>query len=98
MNSRRAASVLVGIRRRPAGRADIADRPFEQRPASSGAPPIEAFLAGLRMAWKDGEVRPTARPKLKQKRGRRRPDPLAKVTAAARKVHGRALAHKPSVA
>jgi hypothetical protein len=37
-------------------------------------------LAGLRIAWKDGEVRPTARPKPKQKRGRRRPDPLAKVT------------------
>jgi hypothetical protein len=32
------------------------------------------------MAWKAGEVRPTARPKPKQKRGRRRPDPLAKVT------------------
>jgi hypothetical protein len=60
---------------------DIADRPLEQRPASSEAPPIEAFLAGLRMAWKDGEVRPTARSKPKQKRGRRRPDPLAKVTA-----------------
>jgi hypothetical protein len=32
------------------------------------------------MAWKDGQVRPTARPKPKQKRGRRRPDPFAKVT------------------
>jgi len=40
--------------------------------ASTDAPPIEEFLAGLRIAWKDGEVRPTARPKPKQKRGRRR--------------------------
>ena len=45
------------------------------------APPIEEFLAGLRTAWRDGEVRPTARPTAKQKRGRRRPDPFAPVTA-----------------
>ena len=43
-------------------------------------PPIEEFLTGLRVAWKDRQVRPTARPKPKQKRGCRRPDPLAKVT------------------
>ena len=42
---------------------------------------LEDFLAGLRTAWRDGEVRPTAQPKPKQKRGRRRPDPLAPVTA-----------------
>jgi hypothetical protein len=59
---------------------DIADRSFVPTSASICAPPIEEFLAGLRMAWKAGEVRPTARPKPKQKRGRRRPDPLAKVT------------------
>jgi hypothetical protein len=59
---------------------DIADRPFVPTSVSTCAPPIEEFLAGLRMAWKAGEVRPTARPKPKQKRGRRRPDPLAKVT------------------
>ena len=44
------------------------------------APSIEEFLAGLRTAWKDGEVRPTARPKPAQKRERRRPDPFAQVT------------------
>jgi len=59
---------------------DIADRPFVPTTVSTCAPPMEEFLAGLRMAWKAGEVRPTARPKPKQKRGRRRPDPLAKVT------------------
>jgi hypothetical protein len=42
--------------------------------------PIAAFLAGLRVAWRTGEVRPTAQNKPKQKRGRRRPDPLAAVS------------------
>jgi hypothetical protein len=59
---------------------DIADRPFVPSSVSACTPPLEEFLAGLRMAWKGGQVRPTARPKPKQKRGRRRPDPLAKVT------------------
>ncbi len=44
----------------------------------------EAFLEGLRTAWKEGDVRPTARPKAKQKRGRRRPDPLVAVTVQLR--------------
>ena len=48
------------------------------------APSIEEFLAGLRTAWKDGEVRPTARPKPAQKRDRRRPDPFAQVTGQLR--------------
>jgi hypothetical protein len=39
-----------------------------------------AFLSGLRHAWKEGEVRPTSRKKPPAPRGRRRPDPLAKVT------------------
>ena len=58
---------------------EIADRTIEM-PAAIADPPIEAFLEGLRTAWKEGDVRPTARPKAKQKRGRRRPDPLAAVT------------------
>ena len=41
---------------------------------------VEAFLNGLRHAWKDGEIRPTSRKKTPAHRGRRRPDPLAKVT------------------
>jgi hypothetical protein len=41
---------------------------------------VDAFLSGLRHAWKEGEVRPTSRKKPPIPRGRRRPDPLAKVT------------------
>lgn len=48
---------------------------------TSAAPiPVADFLAGLRTAWRMGEVRPTAHPALKPKRGRRRPDPLIAVT------------------
>ena len=50
---------------RPVGLAD------KRGTAPEDVPPIEEFLAGLRVAWKDGEVRPTAKPK----RGPRRPDP-----------------------
>jgi hypothetical protein len=73
--------LLSDIRTTQRQLVDIADRPLEPNSVSiSSAPPIEEFLAGLRIAWKEGEVRPTARPKPKQKRGRRRPDPLAMVT------------------
>ncbi len=43
-------------------------------------PALDRFLSGLRTAWKEGEIRPTAMLKPKQKRERRRPDPLAGVT------------------
>ena len=43
------------------------------------APTLEQFLSGLRTAWKEGEVRPTARPHSKAIRLRRRPDPFASV-------------------
>lgn len=43
--------------------------------------PLEDFLSGLRIAWRGGEVNPTARPKPAVKRERRRPDPLLAVTA-----------------
>ena len=54
--------------------------------AESGeiAPTIDQFLAGLRTAWKTGNVRPTSRPKPTLKRERRRPDPLVKVTETLR--------------
>jgi len=48
--------------------------------APDGGLPIEAFLSSLRTAWKGGEARPTAAERPKQKRGRRRPDPLVSVT------------------
>lgn len=43
-------------------------------------PGLDRFLSGLRTAWKEGEIRPTAKLKPKQKRERRRPDPFAGVT------------------
>ncbi len=43
--------------------------------------PIDRFLASLRTAWKDGAMRPTDRPLVKAKRGRRRPDPLIRSNA-----------------
>jgi hypothetical protein len=58
---------------------EIADTP--EMVATIEQPPLEQFLTGLRTAWQEGEVRPTARPKQKAKRLRRRPDPFAAVTA-----------------
>jgi hypothetical protein len=58
---------------------EIADTP--EMVAAIEQPPLEQFLTGLRTAWQEGEVRPTARPKQKVKRLRRRPDPFAAVTA-----------------
>jgi hypothetical protein len=58
---------------------EIADAPGG--PAEAGdVPALDMFLTGLRTAWQNGEVRPTARSKPKTKRGRRRPDPLLAVT------------------
>jgi hypothetical protein len=61
--------------------ADV--RPVGQTTAAEQ--PIELFLASLRTAWKDGAIRPTDRPIVKAKRGRRRPDPLIQATADLRK-------------
>jgi hypothetical protein len=38
--------------------------------------PLEAFLEGLRISSRGGEIRPTARAKPAARRERRRPDPL----------------------
>ncbi len=58
--------------------ADLADGvPVQAGPEESSP---DDFLAALRTAWTDGEVRPTSRPEPRPKRGRRRPDPLEKVT------------------
>lgn len=58
----------------------IADRSRTPAPVVTD-PALDAFLSGLRTAWKDGEIRPTAKPKKKQKRDRTVPDPLAHVTS-----------------
>jgi hypothetical protein len=62
---------------------------ISDRPVTGEIPPImestlEQFLSGLRTAWREGESRPTSKPKTKAKRGRRRPDPLAEVTTLMR--------------
>ena len=43
-------------------------------------PDLDGFLESLKVIWKQGDVRPTSAPKPKQKRERRRPDPLITVT------------------
>ena len=62
----------------------IADRPSMGEAAEPNPSSLEQFLSGLRTAWQDGEVRPTSKPKEKARRGRRRPDPFATVTALVR--------------
>ena len=69
--------LLRDIRRAQQRLVDLADKVGT---IPEDVPPIEEFLAGLRTAWKEGEVRPTAKPAEKPKRGRRRPDPLADAT------------------
>jgi hypothetical protein len=63
---------------------EIADRPVTGDADPPAAPTIEQFLSGLRTAWRDGETRPTDKPKAKAWRGRRRPDPFVAVTAMVR--------------
>jgi hypothetical protein len=67
----------------------IADRTEVGERAAPPSPTLDQFLQGLRTAWHAGEARPTAVPKPKAKRGRRRPDPFAGVTA---QLHGWFLA------
>jgi non-ribosomal peptide synthetase component F len=59
---------------------EIADRPAAGEIEKPTLPTLEQFLAGLRTAWKEGEIRPTSVAKAKPKRLRRRPDPFAAVT------------------
>ncbi|ESX23408.1 hypothetical protein X765_29075 [Mesorhizobium sp. LSHC440B00] len=55
---------------------DIADRSGTLSVVTAD-PSLDRFLSGLRTAWNEGEIRPTAHAKPKQKRGRWRPDPFA---------------------
>lgn len=68
-------ALLRDIRAAQQRLADLADVK-SAGDAITASPPIDLFLAGLRTAWKEGTSRPTDRPILKAKRGRRRPDPL----------------------
>jgi hypothetical protein len=56
---------------------EIADQTVPPDMEANPAPTLEEFLSGLRTAWQNGEVRPTAQPKAAAKRTRRRPDPFA---------------------
>lgn len=71
-------SLLRDIRAAQQALVEIADT----APATtSDAPPLDAFLEGLKLAWCSmGEVRPTARPKPSKPRYRTVPDPLEAVT------------------
>lgn len=69
--------LLRAIRAAQERLVEIADRAPGEARAAPAAPTLEAFLAGLRTAWRDGEARPTARPKPKAARWwRTRPDPF----------------------
>jgi hypothetical protein len=76
--------LLNAIRTSQQQLVEIADRPVTSEMTAPTAPTLEQFLSGLRTAWREGEVRPTSRPKEKPPRGRRRPDPLLAVTAQLR--------------
>ena len=73
--------LLSAIRSGQQRLVEIADRPVSGEKLAPTVPTLEEFLSGLRTAWREGEVRPTSRPKETAKRGRRRPDPLEAVTA-----------------
>jgi hypothetical protein len=76
--------LLREIRAAQAHLVEVADRPVTGIPTAMTGPTIEQFLSGLRTAWREGEVRPTNKPKEKTPRGRRRPDPLVTVTVRLR--------------
>lgn len=87
LESRRAeldpVKLLAEMRHGQTAVANITDD-VAAAPVPVDAASIESFLSGLKTAWCDGEVRPTAQPKPKQKRERRRPDPLVAVTGELR--------------
>lgn len=66
----------------------LADTTVPTRPAQDAPPDLDAFLSSLRIAWKSGEARPTAKDKVKAPRGRRRPDPLVDVTEQLKRWFG----------
>ena len=66
--------LLVEIRAAQQRLVALADKPMT---GDAPAPTLEVFLAGLRTAWKEGEVRPTAQPTVKAVRWwRSRRDPF----------------------
>ncbi|MFC7694016.1 hypothetical protein ACFQY5_35325 [Paeniroseomonas aquatica] len=72
--------LLQSIRTAQQRLVEIANRPVASDAAPRAVPTLEQFLSGLRTAWQEGEVRPTAQPKQKVKRLRPGTDPFAAVT------------------
>jgi hypothetical protein len=72
--------LLRDIRRAQERLVAIADTAPGDPLLENGAIPLAAFLEGLRVAWRGGEVRPTALAKPPAKRERRRPDPILAVS------------------
>ena len=72
--------LLHDIRQSQARLATLTDTGSFNDESATRQADVEDFLSGLRHAWKEGEVRPTSRRKPPVPRGRRRPDPLARVT------------------
>ncbi|AGS25361.1 hypothetical protein REMIM1_PE00274 (plasmid) [Rhizobium etli bv. mimosae str. Mim1] len=72
---------------------EIADKSYVSAGGGGEALRLEEFLSGLRIAWRVGEVRSTARSKPAAKRERRRPDPLFAVTESSRNGSRGIMAH-----
>lgn len=72
--------LLREIRTAQAQPVGIADRAVGVEQPAPTVPTLQQFLAGLRTAWQEGDVRPTSKPKPQAKRWRRRPAPLVAVT------------------
>lgn len=66
---------------------EIADRTVAGDFAAPDAPTLDEFLSSLRIAWKDGEVRPTSRPKEKVKKRRPGADPFVAARTELRAWH-----------
>ena len=86
-------ALLRDIRAMQGELVSLADRPAPDNTAPPTAQSLEQFLSGLRTAWQDGEVRPTARTKSAAKRGRRR---LWREFGADRRRFSRGLNHSSS--
>lgn len=76
--------LLCKIRATQQRLVEIADKPMNSECAVGLDVTLEQFLSGLRTAWKEGAVRPTARAKVRAKRLRRCPDPFATVSGQLR--------------
>jgi hypothetical protein len=63
--------LLAEIRAAQARLVGISDRPADGTGTPPSQPTLEELPAGLRTAWREGEVRPTAKPKPKPARWRR---------------------------